>query len=446
MGTEAIAYTRAECPPASDDPAEDALQGGSPFSRLMRRLRGRWFAPRASEPDGEPRRERSAGDPLRNHDVFVLGGPGVGKTVLLASMYKRLSIQRRGVGFFLAVSDSQKNLLLRKYRQIANPAKSWPAATRRSEVSSWDFACSVRAKGRVYPVFQFRYRDYAGEFLHASLEADEERIQLAEEAKKADAVLVLLDGEKVLRHMRGSDGPEADGGTGPDDLETELESLLPIVAQLDRKPVQFLLTKWDVIQSEFDFRKVRSALMEIEDFREIVEQRVAEDVRSPTRIIPVSALGRGFARLDESGRMLKTEGRRPRPMNVEMSIACTSLDRIELEQRALEAKKRRLEQRESTRRGRFRRLLGDRILRILRGLGNLPMPAEYWLGHRAITVVAELVNSGIKKSVDALERELETSLAAIADEEGALEAMVLAHQKLAARLDDKFPESDLRRL
>src|SRR5437867_4188098 len=100
---------------------------------------------------------------ISNYDIIVLGPSGSGKTVFLASMFKKLSQHSRDLPFFIETSANKLRQLIDKYAQVANPFASWPAGTMFSEVSEWEFICSVRSPtGDHFKALQFTYLDYAG--------------------------------------------------------------------------------------------------------------------------------------------------------------------------------------------------------------------------------------------------------------------------------------------
>ncbi len=381
-----------------------------------------------------------AAEPARTLDhyrIFVLGGPGSGKTVFLASMFRRLNVQREKVGFYLAADADQRNTLIKKYLQLANPGQSWPAATRRADVSEWNFTCAIKSAGQVHDVFRLSYLDYAGEFIYDTGGHDSDnRVRLLSEAEQADSVLVLLDGEKILRHM-GSPAPVQGGGT---DLATDLAFLLPAVNGLGGKPVHFVLTKWDLLEGSVSLRAIRNALLEMDDFRDVVSTRLSEGC--PTRLIPVSALGSNFVRLGDDGRMYKVADQQPRPMNVEMSIACTLIDHFEVSRQRLLGAYERHAQRELSGFDRWQTRIIRKGARALEFFDSVRLPPEWGLGIAALSAVVNAVNDRLDKDLASIEKKLQEKYGRIKDRAGAVEAVILANQRLTAVLGDQFPESD----
>ncbi len=129
----------------------------------------------------------------------MLGPSGSGKTVFLSSMYKKLSTQGEH-GFFLEVDGSEKRKRLNNiYTEIAVDEK-WPRGTTYSEVSEWTFTCKVQTENlQVYSACTFTYLDYAGGRITDEME--EEDSEFESKIKEAEALLCLLDGQKLSAFM-----------------------------------------------------------------------------------------------------------------------------------------------------------------------------------------------------------------------------------------------------
>jgi hypothetical protein len=74
---------------------------------------------------------------MQTNKIMVLGPSDSGKTVFLASMSKRLSIQRKEIGFFLDAAQLQQVKLTEAYNQIINPMDEWPAANQYREIKAY---------------------------------------------------------------------------------------------------------------------------------------------------------------------------------------------------------------------------------------------------------------------------------------------------------------------
>jgi hypothetical protein len=296
---------------------------------------------------------------MKTYKIIVLGTSGAGKTVFLASLFNKLAIQKSGIGFFLRLPHNQKNAPVNVYNTLVdanNP--SWPKGTR--EESQWDFTCMVQAGGKIYSTFQFTYFDYAGTVLTDNLQSGVDGFSIELQALEADAIVVLLDGQKVANSMQGKRPSSIRS------LNYDLSQLLPLVQQLQNKVVHFVVTKWDILEVHYAhlqktpnllspserivirenellssgitssqdmtqhslLRQVREHLFQnYDDFASIIEQR--RKLAQPTRLIPVSAIGTGFAQLkniENNQVMVKVPYARPKPINVEIPLAYTIPD------------------------------------------------------------------------------------------------------------------------
>jgi hypothetical protein len=252
------------------------------------------------------------------YNVVILGPSGAGKTVYLGSLFKQLSTQGEK-GFFLNVLDPKQKLLLNTvYTQIIT-GDQWPLGTR--SLSNWEFDCCVKnANLDNYPVFKFSYIDYGGGLLtDGTMDEDE---NFSETLQAADAVLVLIDGSKILRFMRNQPGS---------DVAIWVHRDIPgTMQQLNlynkRIPIQFIISKWDLLESQFTLTEIVEQLMKITEFHNVVEQR--KNAGCPLRLIPISSVGSDFATLQPDGSMKKNLSVIPKPFQVEIPLFCILIDRI----------------------------------------------------------------------------------------------------------------------
>jgi hypothetical protein len=275
---------------------------------------------------------------ISNYNIIVLGATGSGKTVFLASMYKKLSTQSLEIPFFIETNANQRTKLVGKYYEIASSgSERWPSGTTPDEVSEWHFTCSVRSPstGLNYQALRFTYLDYSGGRITDPLEDDNEADEFEKRAAEADAVLGIIDGQHVLRLMQALPGK---GGYNHFALRD-----LPATVNLMQKckgPIHFVITKWDLLEGLYSLKDIRNRLFEIQEFKNIVEQRIEQSI---VRLIPVSSVGKGFAILQANGSMLKT-GVQPRPMYVEMPFCCVFPDCFATEAKKLADKEKSLNQ------------------------------------------------------------------------------------------------------
>lgn len=267
---------------------------------------------------------------MQSYKVLMLGTSGAGKTVLLASMFQRLAAPSSDIGFSLSCdTEVQRAILNRTYREIVNTSAEWPRKTLRSEVSEWHFICNVQTKDlKNYPTLQFTYLDYAGGVLTDPEEGESSASAVHEEIKRADVLLAILDGYEILKLMLNREND--------DFIYLELTPVLQIVAQC-HQPVHFVITKWDLLDGKFSLAQVRSCLLEIELFHQVVLNR---SEKYSTRLIPISSVGKGFAELQTQAYggiiMRKIPGAKPSPFQVEIPLACVLPDVLERQLKELE--------------------------------------------------------------------------------------------------------------
>ena len=250
---------------------------------------------------------------MRTYKVIMLGSSGAGKTVLLASMHKKLSIQGEE-GFFIEVQDPVRRQVLENiYAEVATGDK-WPMPTDASDQSQsgyeWTFRCCVRIEDRsIHSACQFTYLDYAGGKLTDVNVTGEE--DLKSEAKSADAVLGLLDGRKIYSFMNNNDDQYRN--------EFFLKDIPAItrIMQYCEAPVHFVISKWDLLEGKYTLGQIRDRLLEILEFKNLISQLTGNTVR----LIPVSSVGANFATLLPNGKMQKHSGAIPRPLYVEVPLA-----------------------------------------------------------------------------------------------------------------------------
>jgi hypothetical protein len=261
----------------------------------------------------------ASGGKVRTFEVHALGPSGAGKTVFMASLYKRLNIKRPGLPFFLK-SDFDTGLQLNHtYNEIANPDEKWPLGTQ--QVMEWSFTACVPTPAGDFEPIRYTYLDYPGGVLTNPRAVQDERIRpLIDRLQSANALLVLLDGQKVMALL----GNERSGTRY---LELEITSSLEIV-QRSRCPVHFVVTKWDLLEGRHTLEEVHDRLMEHPDFADLIAAK-ASDTTASIRLFPVSAVGPGFAELQPSGEMKKLGSLHPRPVNVELPLISVLPDTLQ---------------------------------------------------------------------------------------------------------------------
>jgi Double-GTPase 1 len=264
-----------------------------------------------------------------NFNILMIGPSGSGKTVYLAALWKKLNVPARGnLDFYLSLPDQQEkiNILNGIYETVAFESE-WPPGT--ANVSSWSFDCRVRKRdGKTVKALTFNYLDYAGGNFGSYSDVDQE-VQKA--IRNADGYLVLVDGLRLLQlHQGKKQGVKWAVQFG--------STVIPPLLQDATKPTQFVISKWDVLQSAgLSLQDCKKLLFEkitqVSEFvRPLVEEAMLKgDRKASIRIYPVSSVGEQFAWYDEANdSMHKCEEVFPEPFNVECPL--TSLIPLYIEQ------------------------------------------------------------------------------------------------------------------
>ncbi len=310
-------------------PALLALLAG--WSARRRRAR------RAPPGEGRPARPAVApiavGGTLPTFNLIALGGQETGKTVLLASIFHRLTTELSDGGFRLQTSLDQSVHLTSLYATLRDAQAAWPPGTTVGDSRSFMFECVGSAGGSELPILNFNYLDYAGELVGggavapgAADQREHRQRDLEQRIETAHALFGIIDGQRMIGNIRG-------------DADSRLyleSSIIPMLAVMRKAkcPVHFILTKWDLFDGlvmpdgepdENDrLSLVRSHLMAQPAIRNLVEQRRRD--KRVVRIIPVSAIGRQFATMDAHGHMIKRQDGRLRPLNVEIPLCAVLPD------------------------------------------------------------------------------------------------------------------------
>jgi hypothetical protein len=242
-----------------------------------------------------------------------------GKTVFLAAMHYDLFVQDPGRAFYIKTDPENALELNRIYNQVANPRDDWPQGTIRS--TDWTFTACVNSPFGNYEVLNFQYKDYSGGKLTDVTVGDDsqETREFFQELSEADALLGILDGSKILALLRGEPA-------GDRLLNFELTAPLAIMQQ-SRKPIQFVITKWDLLRGQYTLGEVRERLLRNRAFRNLVESR-ARISKARIRLIPVSAVGFHFVEPQSDGLMVKRPGRSPKPWQVDIPLATIIPDQL----------------------------------------------------------------------------------------------------------------------
>jgi hypothetical protein len=254
--------------------------------------------------------------------VLALGPQGSGKTLLLASMYQRLKTPT-GQCYFLTATHEDVLVLNKWYLQMADTAASgaWPMGTAKGETRNFNFTVKTHVEGTALTILHLKYLEYAGELLTEIQDAGSgKQKELFEQIDSADALIGVIDGYRLRQHLDGH--PE-----GPIHLERTLNALLPIMIE-GSAPISFVITKWDLLVDVHPDEStrlgiVRDVLTSNEHFRSLVSLRSATRV---VRLIPVSAVGPGFADIGPDGQIVKVPQGAVHPTNVDVPLSAVVPD------------------------------------------------------------------------------------------------------------------------
>ncbi|MCL1468119.1 hypothetical protein LAY41_27415 [Argonema galeatum A003/A1] len=339
-------------------------------------------------------------------------------------MFQKLSSQGEW-GFFLEIDGEKRKKLNRIYTEVATETK-WPPGTVREEISDWIFTCSINRNRTKYSACQFVYLDYAGGRI--TEEEMEDDSDFNRKIESADILLGLLDGSKICALMR----QEPDGVVW---LINELKNMLDIMMRGSTRPVHFVISKWDIVESSgYSLKQVREKLLESsETFKNLVTRR--KEDRFLTRLIPVSSVGQGFAKPLPGGGMAKIPGKLPKPFQVEVPLACILPDLIQNQQNEL-AKRASEERNRST-----------TVTASLSNTEKISQNLPGWL--RGFPGIKNWAGSAEQKKKEAADRSEELrqkqaeTLNKIGDERSALESVVNSFNLIQNKLYISFPDSDL---
>jgi hypothetical protein len=390
---------------------------------------------------------------MNTYTVIMLGPRGSGKTVFLASMYNQLCTQGEG-GFFLELESVEKSKQLHDlYTQIAFEEK-WPLGTRRSEVSEWTFTCRVQTKDLpIYPACKFTYLDYAGGLL--TDQTDEDDPKFDEQVNKADALLGLLDGQRLCALMQNEK-------IGQKWAVNELPRILSIM-QKTGKPIHFIISKWDIVEKKYTLEQIRDCLLkEIPHFKNLVS--TYNKAGKPVRLIPVSAVGKDFVTLKPDGSMEKNLSVLPQPFQVEVPLACILPDLIQADcKEAIDKMREELNSPIEVKANlQWWEQVGQVVGGVLKAsqdilpmLGDLFLPRKYTAFQDVVLKMVEFASEyaeapakqkqeAADKRSEELSKEREELFKKVEDEETAFKYALNCFLSVQNDLIRNFPESDLK--
>jgi hypothetical protein len=286
-----------------------------------------WFVIRMLVRAVMRRRRRSAVELKRpSIRVAAAGFEKAGKTVYLGSMFATLRVPGKDL-VLLSTRWDLEGRLMELHRRTADTHEPFPDATAKGNTEAWPFTISVKLQQGVVEVADFTYLDFAGETLRDMYQAslNPATQELKERFEDADVLMGVLDGALVNAYLKGN---------APSAFFEDLGTLLSLLSRHPR-PTQLILTKWDLLEGAYPFGVVVDRLFQLESFRNFVGSQTS--VGGTCRLIPVSAVGPGFAR-QVGDAMVKNAGEKVQPTMTELPVACAVGDAIT---RALVAADRR---------------------------------------------------------------------------------------------------------
>lgn len=273
--------------------------------------------------------------------VVALGVAGSGKTVFLAAMFHRLHVQSPGGAYFLETSAEQRVALSQVFRQVIDANSPWPPGTVAKEAREFTFDCMAFHEGSKYQVLRINYLDYSGELLESEQEGGGTALhELEQRILGAHALLGMIDGHRVLQYLRNEPAGQAY-------IHSTIQPMIGFMAGATC-PVHFVLTKWDLVRDfgepqdagdDARLRLVRDALTDGMQLEPLAARH--GKVRRIVRLIPVSAVGPEFVRLDEQGKVVKRPGATPSPTNLEVPLSAVVPDLFRQAEASLDEATRR---------------------------------------------------------------------------------------------------------
>ncbi|NES86816.1 MAG: hypothetical protein F6K10_38780 [Moorea sp. SIO2B7] len=391
---------------------------------------------------------------MKTYKILTLGASGAGKTVCLASMFKSLSLKTEH-GFYLEVEDfRQQKRLTDIYTNLI--IGNWPEGTRYDEISEWTFTCCVKNRNlENFPICQFSYFDYAGGRL---TDMDENDHKLQAIIRQADAILGLLDGQKIQALMSNSN----EDNKMDSFLNKDLPALIKWMSHC-QAPIQLVISKWDLLDNNFGLQEIHDRLLEIPEFKKLVLERNRES--SPVRLIPVSSVGFGFVTPQPDGSMKKIAGSIPRPFHMEVPMSCVIPDLVDKEiqvnlQRLIAITNEKIGEDSE-----FNKLLNNFLKAILKFGILIDMIVDFLVSYyleedtdnlqleikkQIFKKIDNLVLAKIKKKVEANDKKItelrqkrDESIQKIQDETTAFQSAVTSFLYISNKLSQDFPDSEI---
>jgi len=295
---------------------------------LKRRRQARIEEERSQARLEEKRRQARLEEEAPTFRVVALGLEGSGKTVLLASQFHVLKEPTGDSGFFLDGDLRQDQELFGHFGDTHAP---WPAGSQLGDIREFMFDCKAHdSAGTVRTVFRISYLDYAGDLLEPGVK-HEEAGKIEAKVKQAHALLVIIDGRRVLQLLAGD-------REGDRYFDLRLQPLL-LLAGRASCPIQLIVTKWDLLHrpgesSGGDESRLHEVMACLEP-KLMIEHLVRGSHAQKARLIPVSAVGQDFVTVLDDGSVVKRPGGMLAPVNAQVPLCAVLPDAIKQAEQSL---------------------------------------------------------------------------------------------------------------
>jgi hypothetical protein len=204
-----------------------------------------------------------------------------------------------------------------------------------------------------------------------------------------------------------------------------------------------VISKWDLLEGKHTLGQIRDRLMQIPEFRKIVESR-----NTIIRLIPVSSVGSNFATL-QNGKMKKNPGALPHPTHVEVPLACVFPDGWLTRINQLKAAESKLKS-QPIQKTASKFIQFGQVGQFILNLSGRLLPADL-AEFQVATFVAQniigvLTRNAAQRNAQAtakLRQEREATLKAVKSEETALNHAVNCFLVIQDEFVNLFPDSEL---
>ena len=264
--------------------------------------------------------------------VFLCGGPHSGKTVYLASLYNALRVADKRIGLRCETSATARALLSAIYNRLG---RTWPAGNELEEQHEIPLDFYLDNEDRdTFIATRIIFYDFSGEAVvpgGALQFAHSKRMEeIKELADQCDVVISVLDGQFVYESLH-----ENDGDAVPELLDLVAATLqywddAKVRGRNRRQNHYFLVTKWDMFEdSDEMLSRVSDMIFDIPAVESYID---GLDDSAVVRVIPVSAVGKGFAEPIDGGHYMKIIAKKPStPINVDIPVASLLPDLVNAE-------------------------------------------------------------------------------------------------------------------